>query len=64
MVVLLPAAWIGYSFQRRISFVNDLRVFWPGLVEAVQRSIEYLRRTEGDRAEYRAHADRAQVAHR
>lgn len=52
VVVLLPAAWIGYSFQRRISFVNDLRVFWPGLVDAVQRSIEYLRRTEGDQAEF------------
>lgn len=52
VVVLLPAAWIGYSFQRRISFVNDLRVFWPGLVEAVQRSIEYLRRSEGDQAEF------------
>lgn len=52
VVVLLPAAWIGYSFQRRISFVNDLRQFWPGLVEAVQRSVEYLRRDTGDRAEF------------
>ena len=52
VVVLLPAAWIGYSFQRRISFVNDLRAFWPQLVEAIQRSIEYLRREDGDIDEF------------
>ncbi|MGI9413092.1 MAG: hypothetical protein ACR2PM_05455, partial [Hyphomicrobiales bacterium] len=44
--------WIGYSFQRRISFVNDLRQFWPDLVEAVQRTVEYLRRDEGDLREF------------
>jgi len=52
VVVLLPVAWVGYSFQRRISFVNDLRQFWPDLVEAVQRTVEYLRREEGDRRDY------------
>ena len=52
VVVLLPVAWVGYSFQRRISFVNDLRQFWPGLVETVQRSVEYLRRDEGDKREF------------
>ena len=52
VVVLLPVAWVGYSFQRRISFVNDLRQFWPGLVEAVQHTVEYLRREEGDRRDY------------
>ena len=52
VVVLLPVAWVGYSFQRRISFVNDLRQFWPDLVEAVQHTVEYLRREDGDRRDY------------
>ncbi len=52
VIVLLPVAWVGFCFQRRIAFVNDLRVFWPGLVDAVQRAIEYTRRDSGDRAEF------------
>jgi hypothetical protein len=52
VVVLLPAAWVGFCFQRRIAFVADLRLFWPALVDAVQRTVEYTRREAGDRLEY------------
>jgi hypothetical protein len=52
VIVLLPVAWIGFCFQRRVAFVADLRLFWPVLVDAIQRAVEYTRREDGDRAEY------------
>lgn len=51
-VLLLATAWLVFCFQRRVSFLNNLRVFWPPLVESVQRAIEYLRRAEGDIEEF------------
>lgn len=51
-VVLLPAVWLAWCMQRRISFVRNLQACWPNLVDTVHCAIEYLRRPDGDPEEY------------
>jgi hypothetical protein len=36
-----PAAYLGYCFQRRQSYMESLRMLWTKLVYAVQESIRY-----------------------
>ena len=51
-VLGLVALWVGYCLQRRASFLQALRQFWPPLVDSVQNAIEYLRQPEGEPVEY------------
>lgn len=37
----IPAAYLGYCFQRRQSYMESLRSLWTKLVHAVQESIRY-----------------------
>ena len=37
----IPAAYLGYCFQQRQSYMESLRILWTRLVRAVQESIRY-----------------------
>ena len=41
IVIGIAGALLAYAFNQRISFVSDLRSFWPKLVDAVQGLIQY-----------------------
>ncbi|KXX71402.1 hypothetical protein [Flammeovirga sp. SJP92] len=40
-VIAIPAAWLGFCFQRRASYLSALRELWAILIPAVQQSIQY-----------------------
>lgn len=40
-IFAIPAAYLGYCFQRRQSYMESLRTLWSQLVRAVQRAIIY-----------------------
>jgi hypothetical protein len=40
-LIAIPAAWLGYSLQRRASYLAQLRSLWSSLVNAVQIALEY-----------------------
>jgi len=41
LVIAIPAAWLGYCFQRRQSYLKDIRDLWSKMVAAVQDAIQY-----------------------
>lgn len=50
----IPAAWLAYGFQRRLSYMDSLRALWSRLVHAVWQAVEYTHETEPTRAQWRA----------
>ncbi len=40
-IFAIPAAYLGYCFQRRSSYLESLRSLWSKLVRAVQEAIRY-----------------------
>jgi hypothetical protein len=40
-IIAIPAAWLGFCFQRRTSYLSALRAFWDDLIPAVQQAIQY-----------------------
>lgn len=51
-VSALPAAWLAACFQRRTSFLEQLRDLWSQLVDGVQEAIQYTHLPSPDRADY------------
>jgi hypothetical protein len=41
LVIAIPAAYLGYCFQRRHNYLQALRDLWKTLIPAVQRAIQY-----------------------
>lgn len=41
LIVAIPAAWLGYCFQRRQSYLRDMHDLWSKMVAAVQDAIQY-----------------------
>ncbi len=39
--IAIPAAWLGYCFQKRFSYLSALREFWNILIPACQQAIQY-----------------------
>jgi hypothetical protein len=54
LLFAVPAAWLGFCFQRRSSYLQQLRALWPKIVEAVQMAIQYTHLTAPDLKEYSA----------
>ena len=42
-VIAIPAAWLGYCFQRRSSYLQALRALYADLVRVANRAVEYTR---------------------
>jgi hypothetical protein len=40
-LIAIPAAWLGYCFQRRASYLSALRNLWDDLIPAVHQAIQY-----------------------
>src|SRR6185437_17177172 len=41
LIVAIPAAWLAYCFQRRMSYLQQLRAAWLGAVNSAQGAIRY-----------------------
>ncbi len=39
--IAIPAAWLGFCFQRRVSYLSALRTLWSILIPACQQAIQY-----------------------
>jgi len=52
--VSFPLAWLGFCLQRRMSYLQQLRVLWSKLIDAVQKSIQYTYKKKPTQDEYGA----------
>lgn len=52
LIIAIPAAWLGYCFQRRQAYLKDVRDLWSKLVVAVQESVQYTHLRAPEQAEY------------
>jgi hypothetical protein len=46
LIITIPAAYLGFCFQRRSSFLQALRQVWSNLVLAVNSAIQYTHQTD------------------
>ena len=53
-ILAIPAAWLGFCFSKRLSFLSQLRVLWTHIVETVQTAIQYTHLAEPTREDYSA----------
>ena len=51
-VSAVPAAWLTACFQRRTSFLEQLRDLWSQLVDAVQEAVQYTHLEAPTQAQY------------
>jgi hypothetical protein len=54
LAVAIPAAWLAYCFQRRSSYMQQLRVLWSKLTLAVQDAIQYTHLTNPSQDQFAA----------
>lgn len=40
-VIVMPATWLGYCLQQRISYMQQLRIIWSNLVVTIQSAHQY-----------------------
>ena len=52
LIIAIPAAWLGYCFQRRQSYLKDVRELWSKIVIAVQDSIQYTHLSSAEQLVY------------
>lgn len=52
LIIAIPAAWLGYCFQRRQAYLKDVRDLWSKMVVAVQDSLQYTFLLEPGQPEY------------
>lgn len=50
--IAIPAAYLGFCFQRRSSFLQALRQLWTNLIVSVNSSIQYTHLTESTNQQY------------
>jgi hypothetical protein len=41
LLIAIPAAWLGYCFQRRMAFAQQLRSLWSAIVDATWTALHY-----------------------
>ena len=52
LIIAIPAAWLGYCFQRRQAYLKDVKELWSKLAGAVQDSIQYTHLTAPSQEEF------------
>jgi hypothetical protein len=52
LIIAIPAAWLGYCFQRRQAYLKDVRELWSRLVAAIQDAIQYTHLKAPDQDDY------------
>lgn len=43
LLIAVPAGWLAFCFQRRLSYIAALRQLWERLVRSVQQALHYTR---------------------
>lgn len=46
LIIAIPAAYLGFCFQRRSSFLQALRQVWSNLIVAINSAIQYTHQTQ------------------
>jgi hypothetical protein len=52
LLIAIPAAYLTYSLQRRLSYLQALRDFWKILIPAVQAAVQYTHLDGPDKNEF------------
>lgn len=52
LIIAIPAAYLGFSFQRRSSFLQSLRLLWTNIIGSVNAAIQYTNFTETTDKQY------------
>ncbi len=52
-ILAIPAAYLSWGFQRRMSYTRALRVIWTDMIKACGRAIEYTFNDKPDESEFR-----------
>jgi hypothetical protein len=52
LIIAIPAAWLGYCFQRRQAYLKDVRELWTTLVIAYEKSLQYTHLQNPSQIEY------------
>ena len=52
LIIAIPAAWLSYCFQRRLSYLKDARNLWSKLVLSVQDAIQYTHLNAPEQPDY------------
>ncbi|HEV3385609.1 MAG TPA: DUF2934 domain-containing protein, partial [Gemmata sp.] len=53
LVIAIPATWLAFCIQKRLSYVQQLRALWTKVIDAVQDSINYTYLTEPKQEDHR-----------
>lgn len=40
-IIAIPVSWLGFCLQRRFSYLQQLRVLWSTLINAIQKANSY-----------------------
>jgi len=52
LIIAIPAVVLGYCLQRRLSYLQQLRLLWSTLVDAIQECMIYTRRAKPSEDQY------------
>lgn len=52
LLVAIPAAWLAFCVQRRLSYLQQLRLLWSKLVEAMQAVVGYTNASQPQPADH------------
>ncbi|MEX6689702.1 hypothetical protein QTN47_19510 [Danxiaibacter flavus] len=52
LIIAIPAAYLGFCFQRRSSFLQSLRLLWTNIIGSVNAAIQYTNFTETTDKQY------------
>lgn len=52
LIIAIPAAWLGYCFQRRQAYLKDIRDLWSKIISAFQDSVQYTHLSEPPQDEF------------
>ncbi len=52
LIIAIPAAYLGFCFQRRSSFLQALRQLWTNLITSVNAAIQYTHLSESTEKQF------------
>ena len=53
-IIAIPAAYLGFCFQKRSSFLQTLRTLWTNLIGSVNAALQYTHLEEATKDQYAA----------
>jgi len=52
LIIAIPAAWLGYCFQRRQAYLKDVRDIWSKMCNSFQDAVQYTHLQSPSQEEY------------